>query len=58
MSVASNEVRNQAEQYDQIIQTWSDMIDENRETIALSDTNLPTQMLLEDGTSGRYDLQH
>ena len=58
MSAESFENVNQAERYSRIVKIWTDMIDEDKETIAISDTNLPTQLMLEDGTSGRYDLQH
>ena len=58
MSEESYENINQAERYGRIVQTWTDMIDEGKETISLSDTNLPTQLMLEDGTSGHYDISH
>ena len=55
---SSREVPRQVERFNQIVQTWKTLIDENRETISLSDTNLSSPLLLEDGNADIQDLKY
>ena len=58
MSEVSNLVENQALRFRQIVDTWSTLIDENRETISLSDTNLHSTLLLEEDDVPRSEIKY
>ena len=58
MTDVSNLPESQAERFSRIVDTWAMLIDENRETISLSDTNLDTSLLLEQDDIPRGELRY
>ena len=58
MTDVSNLTESQSERFSRIVDTWARLIDENRETISLSDTNLDTALLLEQDDIPRGELKY
>ena len=58
MTEVSNLIECQALRFKIIIDTWTKLIDENRETISLSDTNLHSSLLLEEDNVPRSILKY